>query len=231
MKTKKNTWLCPLIVTGLILILMNSCKKDGDNNNPSGSIKDVDGNFYTAVTINAQTWMIENLKTTKYNDNTSIPNITDDAVWGNLTTSGYCWYNNDASTYKSPYGALYNWYAVNTGKLCPTGWHVPSDAEWTTLITAVGGETYSGSDLKEAGTVHWMTPNTGATNLSSFTALPGGYRYSDGSHRIGLSGFWWSSTEFNDNSAWYRNIDYDSESTNRYSGSKRNGASVRCVKD
>ena len=116
-----------------------------------------------------------NLKTTKYNDGTSIPNVTNDTSWSNLTTGAYCWYNNDVS-YKNPYGALYNWYAVNTGKLAPKGWHVPSDAEWTTLITYLGGESIAGGKLKEAGTTHWLSPNTEATNSTGFSALPGGRR-------------------------------------------------------
>ena len=104
------------------------------------NVVDIDGNVYHTVTIGTQVWMVENLKTTRYNDGTAIPLVTDGTAWAALTTPGYCWYNNDSATYKNTYGALYNWYAVNTGKLAPTGWHVPTDSEWTVLTTYLGGE-------------------------------------------------------------------------------------------
>lgn len=162
----------------------------------SGTVTDSDGNVYNTVTIGTQVWMAENLRTTKYKDNTAIPLVTDNTAWTNLSTPGYCWYNNDAATNKSTYGALYNWYTVNTGKLCPTGWHVPTDAEWSTLTTCLGGVGVAGGKLKEAGTSHWMSPNVGATNETGFTALPSGYRYAGGTFEYnGLGGWWWSSTE------------------------------------
>jgi uncharacterized protein (TIGR02145 family) len=142
----------------------------------SDAITDADGNYYNIVTIGTQTWMAENLETTKYNDGNNIPNISDNVAWSNLTTPGYCWYNNDDSTYKNLYGALYNWYTVNRGKLCPIGWHVPTDAEWTTLTTYLGGESVAGGRLKETGTMHWVSPNVGAINETGFTALPGSCR-------------------------------------------------------
>ena len=204
------------------------------------TISDIDGNVYQMVQIGNQIWMKENLKTTKYNDGTAIPLITDPDAWWNLTTPGYCWYNNDKATYKATYGALYNWHVVNTGKLCPTGWHVPSDAEWTTLITYLGGEDVAGGKLKEAGTTHWDSPNTGATNESGFTALPGGYTYLDtnlGGTFVciggsgGGSGIWWSSTESLTVSAYALGI--NSEYSDVYLGgdSKENGFSVRCLRD
>ena len=112
----------------LLIILIHSCELIDDN-----SIKDKDRNVYKTVIIGTQVWMAENLKTTKYKDGTAIPLVTDGNAWAALSTPGYCWYNNDAATYEDTYGVLYNWYTVNTGKLCPTGWHVPSDAEWTTI--------------------------------------------------------------------------------------------------
>ena len=121
-----------------------------------GNVTDDDGNVYHSVTIGTQVWMVENLKTTKYNDGTSIPLVTDATDWHNLLTPGYCWNNNDEATYKATYGALYNWYTVNTGNLCPTGWHVPGDAEWTTLTTYLGGEDVAGGKLKEVGITHWL---------------------------------------------------------------------------
>ncbi len=212
-----------------ILILTTNCEKKED---PSDTMTDRDGNVYTSVTIGTQVWMVENLKTTKYNDGTDIPLVTDDTEWANLNTPGYCWYNNDAATYKNPYGALYNWYAVSTGKLCPTGWHVPTDAEWTTLTTYLGGESVAGGKLKELGTTHWTTPNTGATNETGFAALPGGYIYYDGTFDfIGNIGGWWSATEYYPPSAHARGMYYDLSDVYSLYNSKEIGYSIRCLKD
>jgi len=230
MKTKNRIWIYPLIVVGLLLILTNSCKKDEDNNNPS-SITDKDGNVYTSVTIGTQVWMKENLKTTKYNNGTTIPNVTDDTEWENLNTGAYCWYDNEI-TNKASYGALYNWYAVNTGKLCPAGWHVPTDAEWTILIDYLGGKYFACGKLKETGTTHWGSPNAGATNETGFTALPGGYRLVDGYFLwMGYTGHYWSSTEGAPCCAWNRILfrDYDQVDINNYY--KPAGNSVRCLKN
>jgi uncharacterized protein (TIGR02145 family) len=198
-----------------------------------GSVSDNDGNTYKTIQIGTQTWMAENLKTTKYNDGTTIPLVTGTTAWAALSTPGYCWYRNDAATYKATYGALYNWYTVNTGKLCPTGWHVPSDAEWTTLTIYLGGGTVAGGKLKETGTTHWLSPNTGATNETGFTALPGGDRDNNGAFvLIGYDGRWWSSTEGSTYYAWARNMLYNysnvSSFVNLY---KQDGYSVRCLKD
>lgn len=143
------------------------------------SILYIDGDVYRTDTIGSQVWMVENLKTTKYNDGSSIPNVTDNTTWNGLNTGAYCWYNSDISN-KKPYGALYNWYTLNTGKLAPYGWHVPTDVEWESLIDHLGGESVAGGKLKESGTTHWQTPNIGATNESGFTAVPGGFRSQDG---------------------------------------------------
>ena len=159
-------------------------------------VSDVDGNTYTTVSIGTQVWLGGNLKTTLYNDHTAIPNVTVNATWEALSTAAYCWYNNDAATYKNSYGALYNWFAVNTGKLCPSGWHVPTGDEWATFTTFLGGTLIAGSKLKEAGTAHWNSPNTDATNETGFTALPGGDRTVTGTFgAIGDNGYWWMSTE------------------------------------
>ena len=197
-----------------------------------GQILDADWNVYNPVTIGSQVWMVENLKTTKYNDGTDIPLVTDDYEWGDLTTDAYCWYNKDAATYKTPYGALYNWYAINTGKLCPTGWHVPRDAEWTTLTDYLGGLAVAGGKLKETGTTHWNSPNTDATNETGFTALPGGYRSSNGAFdSVGSYGYWWSATELSTNYAWSRNVNSNIGSVFRGYSHLELGFSVRCVKD
>lgn len=160
------------------------------------TVTDADGNTYSTVKIGTQIWIGENLKTTKYNDGTSIPLVTDDIAWTALTTPAYCWYNNDVGN-KNTYGALYNWYTVNTNKLCPIGWHVPTDAEWTT-ITIYLGSLVTGR-LKESGTTHWQMPNTDAINDSKFTALPGGIRQFNVTvfQRLGEIGSWWSSDKYN----------------------------------
>lgn len=201
------------------------------------TLPDIDGNVYNTMTIGTQTWMAENLKTTKYNDKTVIPLVTDKSAWAALSTSGRCWYNNDAETYKSIYGGLYNWYVVdaasNGGKnVCPTGWHVPTDTEWTTLTTFLGGENVAGGKMKETSTARWQSPNIGATNESGFTAIPGGGRYYDGTFSsIGSIGCWWSSTELLATTARGRYLYYDYILIYRGSGSKLDGFSVRCVKD
>jgi len=196
---------------------------------------DIDGNVYHTITIGTQVWMVENLKTTHYNDGTAIQNITDDYAWTRISdmNPAYCWYNNDSTTYKNKYGALYNWNAVNTGKLAPTGWHVPSDAEWTTLTTYLGGESIAGRKLKEAGTLNWLSPNTGATNETGFSALPGGYRfYSHGAfYELGNKGYWWSSTKSNTYDANFRNLKCDGSNVLNMNLDMRYGFSVRCVRD
>jgi uncharacterized protein (TIGR02145 family) len=123
---------------------------------------DFENNYYPVVEIGTQVWMAENLKTTRLNDGTTIPLVNDNTTWYNMTTPGYCWYSNNEATYKNPYGALYNWHVVNTGKLCPTGWHVPTDPEWAILTTFIGG---NAGKLKEKGTIHWQSPNSGVLQL------------------------------------------------------------------
>jgi uncharacterized protein (TIGR02145 family) len=155
-------------------------------------------------------------------------------AWASLNTPGYCWYNNDSVTYSNPYGALYNWYTVNTGKLAPKGWHVPTDAEWDTLITISWRCDGGRKALKSTGTTYWQSPNTGATNSSGFSALPGGYRdYFGKFFSVGYNGNWWSSTAFNAKHSWYRYMDYNNMNVNRdnYSGLNNSGFSVRCVRD
>jgi uncharacterized protein (TIGR02145 family) len=175
--------------------------------------------------------MQQNLKTTTYNDGTAISNVTDNTEWTKLTTPAYCWYDNDAATYKNTYGGLYNWYAVNTAKLCPSGWHVPSDDEWTTLINYLGGESIAGGKMKEAGTSHWQSPNTGADNSSGFAALPGGYSWSGSFDDASDDAGFWSATEYDASGAWYRVLYYGSATVYKGSDHKAYGFSVRCVKD
>jgi uncharacterized protein (TIGR02145 family) len=195
-------------------------------------ITDIDGNIYNAVTIGSQIWMKENLKTTHYNDGTAIPLVTDNNAWINVRSPAYCWQSNDSATYKATYGALYNGYTALTGKLCPVGWHVPSNDEWIILSDFTGGLS-GGGKLKEAGTSHWVSPNTGATNETGFTALPGGHRDGgDGSYTlVGFHGAWWTTTESGIVSAKMPNLFSGSGDLTLGGGPKPHGASVRCVKD
>lgn len=198
-----------------------------------GQIADIDGNTYNTIWIGSQKWMAENLKTTKYNDISSIPNILNNSEWGELSTGAYCWYNNDHASYAHIYGALYNWFAIESGKLCPSGWHVPSDAEWTILTDYLGGIEIAGGKLKETGTMHWKEPNTGATNEAGFSALPGGHRLPIGQfNNICSNGFWWSATE---DDSTYGAIDrvmgYYYNQVYRSSSYKQWGYSVRCLSD
>jgi uncharacterized protein (TIGR02145 family) len=204
---------------------------------------DGDANNYSIIQIGTQIWMAENLKTTKYNDGTAIPNITVAATWAAATTGAYSDYNNTPAN-STIYGRLYNWYVVdnnaatkvasNGGKnVCPTSWHVPKDTEWTTLTTYLGGETDASGKLKETNTTHWLSPNTGATNETGFTALPGGIRaYYGTDFWIGDEGFWWSSTESSTSYAWGREMNHVDADVLRISNlNKQNGYSVRCLKD
>jgi uncharacterized protein (TIGR02145 family) len=198
---------------------------------------DFDGNSYTFVTIGTQIWMAENLKTTSFRDGTAIiyPG-TDNAAWAANTIGAYAWYNNDEATYKDLYGALYNWHAVNSGILCPTGWHVPDETEWTVLTNYIGGLEEGGGKLKEVGTDHWTEPNAGATDEYGFKGLPGGWRRHTGEYGlIGSNSFWWSATAFDATTAWDRHI--SRATTILYVGNngvayeKGRGFSVRCIKD
>jgi uncharacterized protein (TIGR02145 family) len=195
---------------------------------------DIDGNIYPTIIIGTQTWMTINLKVTRYNDGTNIPLVTDPTTWSGLSAPGYCWYENDEMTYKDPYGALYNWYAVNTGNLCPLGWHVPSDDEWTILTDYLGGLSVAGGKLKNEGTAYWDSPNTGATNETQFSAMPAGYRTfnDDGKFfSLGLGGTFWCSNSVTSESAWSRAMLNTSSAVLVISNEKRYGTSVRCLKD
>ncbi|MFT7481761.1 MAG: hypothetical protein ACI8WW_000691 [Oceanospirillaceae bacterium] len=204
-------------------------------------VKDIDNNRYDIITIGTQTWMAENLKTTRYNDGSLIPLITDGTAWETASTNeapGYCWYNApNVSTNLIAYGALYNWYAINPStngnkNVCPVGWHVPTDGEWITLTTFLGGMAVAGGKMKEAGLAHWKTPNTGATNESGFAGLPGGGRHYYGTfYSIGSFGSWWSSTEDETTYAWGRTLGSNSGYVYRDYNFKGSGFSVRCLRD
>lgn len=202
----------PFLLMGL-LIFASSCTKDDDNDNggnTSGYTDQRDGHVYQTVIIGNQEWMAENL--------TYVP-----------TNGNYCPYGNETGNVNT-YGYLYDWQTALS--VCPTGWHLPSDAEWTELTDYLGGINFAGDKLKEAGTTHWKSPNTGATNETSFTALPGGYRNNAGTFStIRRFGYWWSATEKSTGSAWYRGMFYDDRYVDKHYTGKEWGFSVRCLKD
>ena len=160
MKKTKTLSVDMAVLVAVILLMVTGCKKTDEPE----TVTDIDGNVYKTVVIGTQTWMAENLKTKLYNNGDLIPDVTSEIEWDGLGTDAFCWYNNDQQTYKATYGALYNWYAVNTGKLWPAGWHVPSDAEWTTFIDFLDGRDYAGGKMKEMGTLHWVAPTTEASD-------------------------------------------------------------------
>ncbi len=220
------------------------------------TITDIDGNTYSTVDIDGQCWMAADLKVSKYPNGDPIPYIDKDATWGALgddnTDDAYSFYgdsNNDGNidiAYPD-YGALYtyaaaigdNWTRDNSATnseggqgVCPDGWHLPTDAEWATLTTFLGGTSIAGGKMKETGTTHWNSPNP-ATNISGFTALPSGYRgsYNGTFYFFGNNGFWWSSTEINSIKSYYRYLNYTHAGSGRYFDYKSNGYCVRCIKD
>jgi uncharacterized protein (TIGR02145 family) len=204
---------------------------------PGNGVTDIDGTVYTSIVINGQEWMQQNLAVTKYRNGDPIPTGLSDATWSNTTSGAFAIYNNDAAN-NTTYGKLYNWYAVNDSRgLCPTGWHVPSDGEWTTLETSLGGSSVAGGKMKSTGTIEngdglWHSPNEQA-NESGFTGLPSGYRFIFGTYNyIGEVGFWWSDTEYDSTYAWNRELVGPADNNiYRLSNGKWNGFSVRCVKD
>jgi len=237
-----------LVVIGLLVSFAISCDKDEPADRDGGvssavfnatktygTMTDQDGNTYKTITIGTQTWMAENLRVTKYRNGDAISNVTDDATWKVLTTEACCTYENTTNKDEiATYGRLYNFYAATDSRnIAPTGWHVPSDAEWTTLTTYLGGESVAGGKLKEAGTTHWESPNTGATNESGFTGLPSGGRYyGDGScDYLGYFGDWWSSTASSASGAWGRYLFYFNAEVDRDDYDKQDGFAVRLIKD
>ncbi len=220
----KTLKILVLILPGLLFIFSCGSNKTGK----TGKVNDIDGNVYSTVVVGSQTWMAENLKTTKYNDGTQIPEVTDDSIWSKLNTAAMCWYKNDAQAGKATYGAEYNWYTVSTGKLCPAGWHVPSDKEWRQLTNYLGGDNVAGNEMKAIS--GWNKGGNGS-NTSGFTGIPAGYRsYKGPFNSLGLSGYWWSSSLSSDN-AWYTVLFSKDATAFKYYGYKGSGYAVRCVMD
>ncbi|MES2775841.1 MAG: fibrobacter succinogenes major paralogous domain-containing protein [Bacteroidota bacterium] len=179
-------------------------------------------------------WTTRNLDVTTYRNGDPIPLVTDPNVWKNLTYGAYCYINNDPAN-GAIYGPLYNWYAVNDPRgLLPAGWHIPSETEWNEIFDCLGGWSNAGGKMKEAGTVHWTSPNLGATNASGFTGLPGGYRNFQGTFgNVNGFGYWWSNTTnaSNANQAWHFYLSYTSSQALSGYFEKTWGFSVRCIRD
>lgn len=231
--------MSPIPTKFLILLLIlagfTGCKSGSEKEQSAEQVIDIEGNSYAVIHIGQQAWMAENLKTSTLSDGTSLSGVEEYEDWAQLTLPGYSWYNND-SLNAEKFGALYNCYAVETEKLCPDGWHVPTDEDWIALESAIGGATTAGGAMKESGTAHWKTPNAFASNESGFTALPGGYRSYNGTFNLmRIDGFWWSSSEKSwygsKNTVMYRNLKYDGPDLFREVAVKANGFSVRCIKN
>jgi len=223
----------------LLFFLLLTCKDnptDSDENKSNTSdttVTDIDGNVYKIVKIGLQWWMAENLKVTHYRNGDAIPNVTDDGTWASFATGAYCSYDN-ADSNIATYGLLYNWYAVDDNRnIAPSGWHVPTDDEWQTLLDSLGGNLVAGGKMKEAGFTHWWSPNTGATNESGFTAIPGGYRRDfDGMFgNMGIGALFWSSTQYYNYGAWYYSLGRNTTVVQRNYYDEHSGFSLRCVRD
>jgi len=208
--------------------------------NEAQTVTDIDGNVYNTVNIGSQIWMKENLKVIHYNNGDKISNVADSLQWVNEISGAYCYYYNDSVTYAPTYGALYNFYTVmDSRNVCPIDWHVPSSVEWDTVKHYLdeGWSSIAGGKMKEAGTLHWLSPNTGATNISGFTGLPGGCRTDYGDYiSLGKTGYMWSHTQL----VWlwrelYLGMAYDlyyaNESLNPNGLEFNTGVSIRCIKD
>ncbi len=225
----------------LLMILFNlSCSDDPTSADETKTLTDKDGNTYEIVKIGNQWWMAENLKVTHYRNGDAIPNVTDTTQWMNLSTGAYCNYDNDA-TNVATYGRLYNWYAATDGRnIAPAGWHVPTDAEWQTLVDYLGGSSVAGGKMKTTGTIEggdglWYNPNYSATNSSGFSARPGGFRHVYGVVfnflGMGRNACFWSATENSSSRAWDNYLYYNLSDAHRSNDDKQDGSSVRLVRD
>ena len=246
MKTKQIFLMFLSIFLVCQTFITESCKKSKDNSSTyqyGDTVTDIDGNVYHTIKIGSQVWFQENLAVTHYRNGNPVPFIADNNQWLTSDSGAYCNYSNDVSLV-TVYGRLYNWYAVNDSRLLsPVGWHIPSDNEWKILEMYLGMSndqadsvsyrgTTEGGKLKESGTSHWTTPNTGATNNSGFNGLPGGYR-SDTFLEKSTGGYWWSSSQASSDEAIFRGLTYDKSGIIRstYHGNETLGLSLRCIKD
>lgn len=220
-----------LVIPLIFLHIACSRNNEAENIIPPDAVKDSDGNSYDVITIGAQKWLKQNLRTTHYRNGQPIPQVTDPAVWDTLNTGAWCWYNNDSATYAATYGKLYNWYAVSDPRgIAPDSFHIPDDVEWTILSSSLGGNTVSGGAMKEAGISHWLSPNTSATNSSKFTGLPSGFRNSNGIFNgITYSALYWSTTVYDAGNSYCRELFYLHENLMRNNNLNKNGFAVRCI--
>ena len=216
---KKNLHFCSWLILLACIAGLNQCKKD----DVQLTVSDNDGNIYPCIEINHQIWMAENLKSTRLNDGTQLINLEDQNSWVYSSEPGYCWYNNDAAANKEIYGALYNYEVVNTGKICPSGWHVPDDSEWNSLITFLGGDSIATIKLKSTGSSSWSNQ---ATNETGFSAEPGGFRWVNFVSLTYL-GYWWSSSSTSELNHF---LQMSYKSLVRATGNGY-GYSIRCVQD
>lgn len=234
MLRKNRLSLIFLISIILFFSVLSSFITGSDNLNEfeTGFMTDIDGNVYETIKIGNQEWMIENLKVTEYRNGDPIPNVKGKDKWQLLQTGAYCDYKNNAK-FSSEYGKLYNWYAVNDERgIAPEGWHIPTVEEWEIMIDFLGGKDFAGGKLKETGTFRWDKPNSDASNLSGFSALPGGVRYLTGKYYSkGLGGYWWTSSENESGLAVVYHLYYFFGTIYKYDRHKELGISIRCIKD
>jgi uncharacterized protein (TIGR02145 family) len=235
MKKSSRIQIFGLVILGFILIQLIGCKKDD-----TVTVTDIDGNTYNAVTIGSQIWMAENLKTTKFNDKSDITLVTSNSIWISTTRASYCWFYNDTS-YKALFGALYNYYAVQSGKLCPSGWHIPSNDEFKAMEKSLGMSQAEADSLGWRGTdqgkklksrTGW-NDNGNGTNRSGFNGLAGGYRYGmdGGFNDLGAVSYWWTSTKKSATLGFYRRLDYNQNQVYAEGVKLQAGKYVRCVRD
>ena len=233
---KRNIISLQTVTLLAVLSVVISCKKDKSTD----PVTDASGNVYRTVAIGSQIWMAENLKTTRYRDSTVIRLVSGNSTWISTTSAAYCWYNNDTVN-KPKYGAIYNWYAVATGKLCPAGWHVPTHDEFKTLEIELGmvksladSMFWRGTDqgTKMKSREGWDDGGNG-TNSSGFSALPGGYRWGVTGEffNLGSLSYWWTATEKNATEGLYRRLDGNEVRVYAEGVRKQAGKYVRCVKD
>lgn len=231
---KKQIYLLSIAFLMLLSCSSGDNSNSQDNNNSSTTVSDIDGNVYSSVLICNQTWMKSNLNVSKYRNGDVIPQVTDATQWATLKTGAWCYYANTSSN-GTTYGKLYNWYAIKDARgLAPTGYHIPSEAEWNSLANCLGGNNVAGGKLKENGVDHWVSPNLAATNSSAFTGLPGGTRDQLGDFfNIGNVGYFWISSENTLTNVWGRYLYCDGTDLG-YDDvfiAKTYGFSVRCLKD
>ena len=225
---KKKYFKITLLI--LILIAIVSCSKEETETSKQMAARPTVLINSGDVRIGTQIWMIKNLNVSRYRNGDPIPQVTDETQWANLMSGAWCYYNNESSK-GIIYGKLYNWYAINDPRgLCPTGYHIPTDAEWTVLTTFLGGEVVAGGKMKAL--TSWFSPNNEATNSSGFTGLAGGCRNDMGIFSgIYNNGTWWSSSEYVPSYAYSRSLSFYYGNAYQYIYGKTNGFSVRCLKD